>query len=409
MSKLIQQITRWATDTLFPAGVLPWSGQPTKLQPPAGIQASGIAPNQQLSAERFNWLLNGLETSVEVLTHASLNRWSTCNVQGYTNPIGKFLVPFTPDGTMGSIPNRQQCITVTGTKISNTHALFGLSSNGTDFRGFGLDLSFAPYVSLAADPFGVLFGGLAGVTTCKSNNPVTGTATFTPGNTQPAQAAWYSNAHYLIGAQAQLCTASTLGGAWASTSYGAAGDQIRQFVDNGFPASGNTVVIFAMLVNFNGNQVVYYSTNDGLTFTAGKNFGTVGLSLCYSPAYDRFFAMDTTNKQLWSSVDGNNWTLVKTLNASFAPAFGGKDAMACCGYAIAHLISRSVPSPPLFGIAYSFDLGATWTEVYFGDINSGSQPLNALIAANGRFFACDDFNVYASGPLEMPDALYTGT
>jgi hypothetical protein len=408
MSKLLQKITTWATDALYPAGALPWSGLPTKVSVPLGQQASGVAPNEQLSAERFNYLMNGIQDSFAVVAHSALRQWSNVLISSTTDRPGKKLASFQPLGTTGAPGDRQRLIATAGIKTSNSDALLGLSSDGRNFANFALDLGYASFASFAVDDSDNVFGGLTGVATCKKYNLSSGSGTITPGNSTVAQAAHYSVSHYLIAAEAQLYTASSLAGPWTATSLGSGGDSIEQFANNGAaPPSGSPRVIMNKVAVFNGHNFVYYSTDDGLTFTVAKDFGAVALSLCYSSAYDLFFAMDVTTKQLWSSPDGAAWTLEKTI-AGLEAGVSGANAMAACGYALAHIIAHtSTPSQPLYGIAFSFDRGATWFETYIGDVTN-TNPLNAIISANGRFYVSDDWHVYVSGILQSPSALFTG-
>lgn len=48
----------FAATANYPAGTDPWSGQPSKVDPGAGIKAQGFVPGQGLPAQFVNWLLN---------------------------------------------------------------------------------------------------------------------------------------------------------------------------------------------------------------------------------------------------------------------------------------------------------------------------------------------------------------
>lgn len=48
----------FATDTNYPAGSQPWSGMPTKVEPPAGTQVKGFEPRRRPPAQYLNWLLH---------------------------------------------------------------------------------------------------------------------------------------------------------------------------------------------------------------------------------------------------------------------------------------------------------------------------------------------------------------
>jgi hypothetical protein len=64
-------IDDWASDANFPAGSDPWSSQPTKDEPIAGVKATGFRPGRKLPAQWLNWLfgtiiesINGLEVAL---------------------------------------------------------------------------------------------------------------------------------------------------------------------------------------------------------------------------------------------------------------------------------------------------------------------------------------------------------
>ena len=46
----------WASDANYPAGSESWSATPTRVEPSAGQQAAGVAPEDVLPAQWFNWL-----------------------------------------------------------------------------------------------------------------------------------------------------------------------------------------------------------------------------------------------------------------------------------------------------------------------------------------------------------------
>lgn len=48
----------WSSTTNYPAGIQPWSGTPTKVEPSLASAQAGIAPDQQVPAQWFNWLFS---------------------------------------------------------------------------------------------------------------------------------------------------------------------------------------------------------------------------------------------------------------------------------------------------------------------------------------------------------------
>lgn len=398
----------YATDSTLTGG--PQVGLSTRLSPGAGTLAQGFYQDRRLPARALAWLVGMICDWLGVFADSAMRAWTHCSVGG-SSPVGnqKFLQSFGPVSSIGTATARQRLIASIGIKTSNSDALLSFSADGLDFSNSAIDTGYANFNAVGSDNAGVIFGGLVSVATCKFYSVNTGSSgTFTPGNSGVVEAAHFAVSHYLIGANATVYYGTSLAG-FTGVGIGSIGDSIRTFVHNGAsPASGLPRVILGDVLVANSHYVVKYSTDDGVTWTTGHDFGVVALSLCYSAAQDLFLAFDTTNKQLWSSTDGQSWTLLRTVASLDTGGISGHHTMAACGPVIAHLVKHtSVANQQLNGIAYTLDMGLTWREEYFGNVNTG-QPMRALISANGRFVALDDFNTYVSGFVETGDALYSG-
>lgn len=412
--KYLRRPFEYATNGSYAAGGNPWSGQPRIYKPTDVELAAGSTPNTPVPPEVANYLEQVKGDMLAVQNAEAVSRWSHTDVGGTTNVIGKFLLAFYPQLAGAPQVDTQQFIGAMGVKTSNSHAWLAVSVDGRDFTdplnaaAQGFDLGFVGYSAISTDPFGVAFGGLLGVATCKSVTPGGTVTTFTPGNTTQVDAAHFGAGHYIIAATS-IYYASALAGPWTTVAFGSAGDTVQEIADNGDLAAGvvPTVLVATQTKSFNGHHVAFYSTDDGASWTSGHDFGAAILSLTWSPAWGLFVIIDTTNAGFWTSPDGAAWTKQKTIGRSgFA---GGTQKLAACGQCVAHVINRTtVDGVQAQGIAYTLDLGANWQEVYFGKILT-AQPIRRLITANGRFVACDDYNLYVSGLLESPPALYQGS
>lgn len=403
----------FATAGNYPAGALPWSGNPSVVAPADSVLAAGNIPDTPVDAPTVNYLEQIRADAATVQSHAALSRWSQATGASGNDTI-QFLLSLYPPGSVGLQVRRQAALAIIGNKFATSHAYVGLSADGQNFRGgLQLDLGFADFSAIAADDFGVMFGGLTGVATCKSvqfdSTPTV--ATFTPGNSNQVEAAHYSAGHYLIAAAGAMYSSTALGGTWASNSIGSVGDTVQSIVNNSCVRAGTvaTVLILAKTVASNGHRQVLRSTDDGVTWALGRDFGAVAINACWSPAWGLFVVINTTNSELWTSPDGAAWTKQKTA-ATLATVAGGEAQIAACGFCIAAIVNHTAVSGRfLHGVAYTFDLGATWQEAYFGDLFTGSDlAIIKLISANGRLYALDAKTVYSSGALESPPALYTG-
>lgn len=65
----------WATDDNFPAGSDPWSDQPNKLEPSAGMQSEGWHISEPISAQHENWKFHQLANTNEWLSSIQLVNW----------------------------------------------------------------------------------------------------------------------------------------------------------------------------------------------------------------------------------------------------------------------------------------------------------------------------------------------
>jgi hypothetical protein len=302
-----------------------------------------------------------------------------------------------------------------GNKTSNSHALLGRSIDGQSFSGgAAYDLGFANFSSVATDPSGTLFGGLVGAATCKSVNfdSTPTTATFTPGNALPVTASIFGATHYIVSAGGNVHSATSLGGSWFIAGLGiSGGNTVGDFATNGDPANGvaPTVIVLLAAATSTGNRIAMYSTDDGVTWTTGHNFGNVSVNISYSIYWGAFIAYVLNTQQLWTSPNGASWTLQRTV-PTLVDVTEAHAQIACVGSAIALVVNHTATANVyLRGVAYTFDLGLTWCESYFGDLIFGSEPILEITAANGRLYAIDEFCCYTSGALESPPDLYAGS
>ena len=77
----------WASDANYPAGSESWSAAPTRVAPSAGQQAAGVAPEDVLPAQWFNWLFGNIVESGQALEARGLQEaWDRAEADGVTTP-----------------------------------------------------------------------------------------------------------------------------------------------------------------------------------------------------------------------------------------------------------------------------------------------------------------------------------
>jgi hypothetical protein len=396
----------WATDPAYPAGSNPWSGGPTRINPGSAALAAGAAPVTQAPAQVINYQLgtvgDTLSTQALVTYHAALTNWDQALYAPAGSLVPKFLLAVpAPNGAGAILPNRPSTFIISGTAGGSNQG----AKASQDLRSFDVTVGvggFGPLQTLAVDDVGTMFGGLA-TSVCKSSTDGGQTyGTFTPGLIVSLEAVYYTGTNYVVAAGGSSTTATALGGSWSAPSLYLSNSTAIQIVGNRTNGAAATAIVILVFSNTTGHRIAYQSTNNGTTWTLGQDFGAAPANITYSQAWGLWVVLNT-NGELWTSSDGFSWTKRNTAaSLNIVPLFGRSAAI---GFAITAIVLRTSGGGfnNQIGIAYTFDLGATWYESYFGDL-SGASTLHNIIVANGRLYACDDTKVYISGVLETPSA-----
>ena len=76
---------------------------------------------------------------------------------------------------------------------------------------------------------------------------------------------------------------------------------------------------------------------------------------------------------------------------------------------VSNVLDATVPAYEQHGVAYSFDLGASWNYYYFAGVNSGAPNTLKLKGVNNRIYALAPFanasnagGLWVSGTLGAP-------
>jgi hypothetical protein len=381
------------------------------------VKPLGWVDDEQLTAAQITQMdlnISLLDGEFATVWHADVSRWGRTDLNVGTSSMTLLSAVQQVNG-IGTAANRQKQILVAGSSPLTAPPEGALLNDGTvapasldAFAGLaGASLNSAP----ASDDLGTIFVGFDDGFVVKSTD---GLAICTPvtvtGMTTGADWVGFTDNTYLVFERStnKLYSApSLISGPWTATVTSF--DIIRALVTDG---AGLWVLV--------GHQVggaihVLRSTDDGATWDfsnpSGSGAPPTGLGAAWSQANGCFVMIDS-NGRVWTSVDADTWTIVRTVALLAAATMAtpwGQNAVAACGPVIACLANRGVNALGKYdnGIAYTLDLGATWNEVYFGsaDVNA---PLTNLISANGRLYAIDGEALYQSGVLESPPAVFTG-
>ncbi len=76
MSNAFRRLS-WASDDDYAAGVDPWSGAPTKVEPTTQFKTKGFTPEGPGSAQKLNWVINSMADTVTALGAAPALNFTT--------------------------------------------------------------------------------------------------------------------------------------------------------------------------------------------------------------------------------------------------------------------------------------------------------------------------------------------
>jgi hypothetical protein len=345
-------------------------------------------------------LLDGQDGVDQLLAYHAGMRFTRTDL-GVGSSSLNFLTAVQQTTAIGSPANRQQMILATGiaTGIQFSCMLDGTSPGHLVIAGGGATPICAP----ASDASGTIFwGASSALVKSSADTGTTISAVAVTGQTHNVLWTGCTTSHYLAmeDTSFKLYHATSLGGTWSSQT-------IPGFVTGMATNGTGTWVLFCWNTS---SSTILYSTDDGVTFTSAQVTGGLGstVSGAWSPALQKFVALETLSGALWTSPDGITWTLRKTVAALVGIPFLAQ-SVAVCGSAIACIVNRGVNSLGKypFGIAYTLDAGVSWNESYIAS-PFGTNPLTSLISANGRFYALDGVALYQSDILTAPPILYSG-
>jgi len=82
----------WSTDTNYPTGSLPWSGTPTRVEPPAGYEQIGFTPSGSVPAQYLNYVLGQATDYVSGGLQSAYDRSVALGFDGSTNDLSQIYV-----------------------------------------------------------------------------------------------------------------------------------------------------------------------------------------------------------------------------------------------------------------------------------------------------------------------------
>lgn len=416
---LPQVLPDFSENEEYPAGVDPWSGGPTKVEPSSTIRNEGIAPNDQMAAEHYNWLNYRYGRAIKALVHGAMQRWQsspvrveaveTVNATSYTLQAARLA---------GHVV-ASCAIVVSDIAAAPAHHSLAVAGEASQILGSSHGLRWeelepiadTALIDLVGDMPGVLFALRDSVRHIDRSVDF-GENWITSTNVSPASgtlcALLVSGARVLASIQGaadasanRVYVSDDSGATWTAKSIGSANYTITSWATNG----AGTIVAYAQNAGFGGSDKILYSTNNGNTWAVGMtvtNAVDVG-TVCYSPVWDQFVVVNTEEK-LFNSADGASWAT--RTGFGFLPtstrAIASVGSVLCMSVELTLTTSPAVKTLP--GVVYSFDFGANWHFVPLGPTDDSALRVHTVRAHGGRFVAGARGCIYLSGVLWDPAA-----
>jgi hypothetical protein len=302
----------WATDTTYSSG--PFTGQPTKVEPSAGLRASGYVPGTKLPFPRLNFWMNLVGQYVDGLADLAALNWGPSIVANAVQPFTNGKLVQVGEWLIGPL----------NTTVARSFDLTTWTDGSGSYGGAGA------LVDLATD----------GTTLLAVDQGSTVTKTTNMGNSWSSAGSLpnlSSNNYHKVGTfngvwcaltMDKIATDTDLAGTWTAQTVpaGWAGIQPRAV-----KASPSELLV---LPDVSSPRTVLRSTNGSTFVEAGTIAATTVLAdFAYSAVKNQWLAVSVLGDCYISSNGGQSWTLVSTLaldtTVTAVAAFGRNWVIAC--------------------------------------------------------------------------------
>lgn len=354
---------RVATDATWATG--PDIGQPTRVAVSAGEQAQGMIGGDEYPAAKFNYLLGVMSDHVANVAELALRTWDRVP----TDTLGaadddRFYNIFAH--SRGS--ERAGRLYILGTDSAQTSLRTWWNPHvniwhGTSHAGTG------QLLEMAVNADGSV---LVAVGTGMGNKVQRSTDGTSFAEVATHMAADYRSVCYSNGAFYAIQSGSTtpkIGKSADGSVWTAAAAQPFTFHTPGLCRAGKVGGVDAVLVQASLNT--YVSTDGGATWTGPGTLPVSGtVDIQFSEALGMWMAVSSL-MSVSVSPDGVNWTQVRTPSIT-SGSFSGIQKLACDGGGAWVVSGNIMASPETPGpvLAYSVDLGVTWTGVRLDESSS---------------------------------------
>jgi len=403
----------WAVGN-YGVGTDAWSSQPRRFPLSDADRAAGFTPNTPAAVEAINTKFAELTDSDQLQLFRAADTWQEYSPALSTDDCVANAICGFSWKTVSSIRSwGNRVIAASGSRnvSGNPHAFFSVSQLGStpwqkqadDGSTLGATIDVCSNDGQVGSLLAMYQGEYRLLTSSFANGVNSGVITprgASPGpliqNIFGAFGKWW-----IFWDDQMLQHATAVLGSWTNATPAAlAGMAFADAANDGV----NTVVMIGR--NSIANCAAVYSTDQGVTWALGHNFGDLNGNVVWSAARGMFVAW-LSDGSIWTSANGSAW-FQQTNSGFIKPSNGallGRQTFAACGNVIAKLFQLDVGTTPV-GVAWSYDLGLTWfvrpvsNIGPFGGGGGTEYPGYQLKSIMGRLWMTDGTFVYRSGRLE---------
>lgn len=304
------ELPKWATDTTYSSG--PFIGQPTKINPAAGVKTQGFYPEAPFAAEHQNWWEGLVGDWAEylddqrLLVKEQLVRGALASSRYEVSAAMVGPVP---------LPGLPQFVYLGASSLSRRHTLNGSFAGGITPPNFATGSS--SIWSFAVDPvnyraLGVIDSTSSVATRLARFNANAWAAQDLPVSYNGASRVAFIGTKFFVAQANGSVYSSTTGatGSWSAATALPVNTGYRHFEKS---AEGGGVWIGCSAVDSGGaNGYVLRTADGGATWSAVLMPGTSpGVwDVAYDAIRSRFVAVGAlgSNGGIWTSTDGTSWT-----------------------------------------------------------------------------------------------------
>jgi hypothetical protein len=394
------RVPLWSSDVNYPAGLQPWAGTATKIDPGAGAEGDGAVPDAQLAAQHYNFEQNAMDQWLTYLQDVPLRNWvvdsssfGTDSLEdcGFIPNLGLWIFGRKNDKYLLSRGEPKSFLAGTLTTAGGKSGLLRLFANdGTGTAMFTVDGS-----SQVTDPDIWIYNGTT--FTRKALAPFAATFLAHGLTHIPSLDRWV-----LVGAEGgsltpKAYTSDDDGANWTGRTVPTAG--ALQIYDIARRLSSFLLVA----VGTDGTtDDVAWTTTDGVTWTDHAITGATNTRfIAYADKLDVFmtFSLSGATATAYTSSDGGStWSASGALPGDIVAVTG----LACTGAAWLCMAETDYGHE----IFLSQDVGATWSPLAMLSLAAGPDPAGQTLTSvqplkhlMGRFVAL--FTDGTAGRLAM--------